>query len=660
MEREEEKQQRYGSSACERCRVRKRRCDRRFPQCTDCERAGVECLIADALSGLNVPQNYLLQVESRVAKLEDEISRRKRGQSTKADSSVAASHRGETAGVPFWRSIRSHICKLLKKDAEKEFIEVYPGPTTVPTWKAFEGEEERAFFMPSKYQVEEYLQRYFEGVNSEIPVLHREEFIKTYYEPWYGPISPGLQLASKYTDLSLSTYAGDPPPLTLYSHYKDTDLNTNPPPPHTHYSLYFLLQVFAIATTYSIDSQISERYHQQAMKYYHYVLRCPDRLVVLKAVVLLGVYCLARPAFPGLYQGSGMAMRMSVELGLNDEDNSWSKADPLTTDESRRLFWCSYILDRYVSMLLGRPTALSEIFINVREFSLADDSLLRKDLVVDINQLPTYPSYKHVSKRLISLLQIQQKVKNTLYGVSQISPQKLLELYDKFVIELNQWYQQLPADDKLTNFNFQVLNLDIMLQITRILLIRVAIPHMDDSKGIIEELMEAGVTIMNNFCTLRDQKKVNYAWVSANNIFIAATASLYALLHLSTVESGPQSERINKISGPLRGCMALLRELQNVCTNAAYSYDLIQETEILVMDFIASNSGHGTQQNSDTMSEMATVHDLSTGAIHMATEINEFWAAYSEIQADTISQCGYAQEGLYEPIDYTGEFFTIS
>lgn len=79
------------------------------------------------------------------------------------------------------------------------------------------------------------------------------------------------------------------------------------------------------------------------------------------------------------------------------------------------------------------------------------------------------------------------------------------------------------------------------------------------------------------------------------------------------------------------------------------------------MDFIASNSGRGTQQNSDTMSEMGTVHhDLSTGAIHMATEINEFWAAYSEIQADTISQCGYAQESLYEPIDYTGEFFTIS
>jgi hypothetical protein len=45
-------------SACNRCRIRKNRCDQRLPACLPCEKAGVVCVGYDPITKKEIPRRY--------------------------------------------------------------------------------------------------------------------------------------------------------------------------------------------------------------------------------------------------------------------------------------------------------------------------------------------------------------------------------------------------------------------------------------------------------------------------------------------------------------------------------------------------------------------------------------------------------------------------
>lgn len=53
-------------SACNRCRIRKHRCDQRLPRCESCEKAQVRCVGYDPLTKQEVPRSYVAFLETRV------------------------------------------------------------------------------------------------------------------------------------------------------------------------------------------------------------------------------------------------------------------------------------------------------------------------------------------------------------------------------------------------------------------------------------------------------------------------------------------------------------------------------------------------------------------------------------------------------------------
>lgn len=57
-------------SACNRCRLRKNRCDQRLPSCASCAKANVKCVGYDPITKREIPRSYVFFLESRVAYLE--------------------------------------------------------------------------------------------------------------------------------------------------------------------------------------------------------------------------------------------------------------------------------------------------------------------------------------------------------------------------------------------------------------------------------------------------------------------------------------------------------------------------------------------------------------------------------------------------------------
>jgi hypothetical protein len=63
---------------------------------------------------------------------------------------------------------------------------------------------------------------------------------------------------------------------------------------------------------------------------------------------------------------SGLALRQSLELGLHRKIR-WSKMNStdLRVELRKRVFWCSYNLDRAVALTLGRPVGIADQDIDV-------------------------------------------------------------------------------------------------------------------------------------------------------------------------------------------------------------------------------------------------------------------------------------------------------
>ena len=57
-------------SACNRCRLRKNRCDQKLPSCASCEKAGVACVGYDPITKREIPRSYIFYLEKRVEQLE--------------------------------------------------------------------------------------------------------------------------------------------------------------------------------------------------------------------------------------------------------------------------------------------------------------------------------------------------------------------------------------------------------------------------------------------------------------------------------------------------------------------------------------------------------------------------------------------------------------
>lgn len=57
-------------SACNRCRLRKNRCDQNLPACSSCKKAGVKCVGFDPITKRETPRTYVYYLENRVSYLE--------------------------------------------------------------------------------------------------------------------------------------------------------------------------------------------------------------------------------------------------------------------------------------------------------------------------------------------------------------------------------------------------------------------------------------------------------------------------------------------------------------------------------------------------------------------------------------------------------------
>lgn len=102
--------------------------------------------------------------------------------------------------------------------------------------------------------------------------------------------------------------------------------------------------------------------HYQAAAEHLSVLLQPHDMVSIQTLLLHAVYCLRAPRGLSAWTNVGLAIRICISLGLHRRIESINSN--LALEVKKRVFWSCYCLDRQVSIILGRPFAISDRDIN--------------------------------------------------------------------------------------------------------------------------------------------------------------------------------------------------------------------------------------------------------------------------------------------------------
>lgn len=633
-------------SACQRCRTRKTRCDQKFPSCTACLKANVECVGIDAATGREIPRSYVSHLEDRVAQLELELERHgiqvpfdkigasdsgsklpipvlhdisknkdsdiddyKNSQIKKfnnintlltsvengsaSDASVPHySYLGSSAGLSFARLLFTAVRFKPQDQQNLSQSSDINDPTTVKKNKPVVNPAP----LPSKENAQNLISVFFSQSNPQLPILHREQFLVKYFKPIYGTLSSDISLASDYTSIGVPTC--DPESdKTANINYHNLTKNAKSTP-----ALYFLNIVFGIANAalhQKSPSNMAESFHLAAMKHVDSVFASPNRLEALQGILLLALYSIMRPAVPGVWYVLGSATRLCVDLGLHTEGGikSWYKNssnntkfnnndtpsvidipeyDAATLDLRRRLFWCTYALDRQVCVYLGRPFGIPEHTIKVPFPSELDDTLIidssfgvPSTTILDYSQeKSTSSSYKTVALCFFKIRKLHAEIQSILYECASL-PRQYLSLDQwrhEMAVKLDTWYKECPKSTKKMNCNFNLRFIELNYQHSKLLLYGLCPAYTSPpTVECYQIIAEAGEKVIQVYLEMNSQRNINYTWVVVHNLFMAGTSYLYALYHSPELRASTTVKSIVKITA---ACTEVLSSMIGQCDAA--------------------------------------------------------------------------------------------
>ncbi|KAF3927827.1 hypothetical protein ABW20_dc0102292 [Dactylellina cionopaga] len=708
-------------TACNRCRLRKNRCDQRIPACTQCEKVGVKCVGYDPITKREIPRSYVSYLEERVTYLENVLNTNSlafdpptsffplNGQTAsspnapsvhplspslsrngidineagaspgfvKPPTPVSAHH---TPGIvtinPGNRPIDENSDPI-KTDLTLSAISSIPvqgtsdprflGSTSGISFArlVFEavkstnaglgggsdsGNGNGAYFQSNRYRRRSIAQPgVYTQATKEMTDM-RESFFGLQAKPAISPAPfPSEILGRKLVDLYFEHSNPQIPILHRVEFMKffDAAYDLRPGEARSPQTLYLLNIVFAIGAGIFVDrtpmpspgagdgkggslyegKQQPEAYHAAAVIHLEEFLRASSGgLEELQAVLLLAAYAILRPVSPGVWYIIGVAMRLAVDLGLFTEEvvpkgvgddgmRGWRR------DLRRRLFWCTYSLDRLVSTCVGRPVQIADEVIGIEFPSFLPDEYITP---MGIKSPSTSPptSYKSISYAYFQLRLLQSEILQVHHyqqthnhpnslpqhvhptGLNLVTPflkphQSLLEWRNNVDARLKEWFEGCPKSKEVTGCAFSLEFLELNYWLTLMMLYRpsLSVPDLlaekfgstvdpngkvkvdeferqrsrsrsrdkEEEERVYVVVADAGMKVLRLYRQLHRMRQVNHTFLAVHHLFMAGISFLYAIWHSPTVRA---KLSMDEVDFTILAATSVLGDLSDRCPPA--------------------------------------------------------------------------------------------
>ncbi|KAI9737353.1 MAG: hypothetical protein M1834_009507 [Cirrosporium novae-zelandiae] len=444
---------RSNATACQRCKARKQRCDQKLPACSNCERAGVECVGYDVATGRTVPRSYLQSLEDRIAFLEIQLRQHgisdyddPQGNETVppwASNNPSPMSRESVSAAPFLSDGRAE--QILN---QASFVSLYAGsfpryigtgsglpllrlllaeiqPSTTVEISSNGGEHQSLLDslsqetplqrLPTYKSAEELISIYFEHSDFFSPILHRLEFME--------------KINIVYADSERSG------PLSKLGR---------------EYFTCFMVFSIAILLLGKSDSSVpadnAERFFATACRI---MMDDPSCLFTgdldhLEVLLLLTQYKNLHPNARGVWHVVGLAVRLAIDLGIHEDPPNSDEISPFILDKRRRLFWATYSLDRNICSVLGRPFGIPDEAItahfplDIDDRNITPEGILPQEGTSRKSSAVHNMRYRQLESEIYQIL--HQRKPSAYQSIDYAAWRSNMD------IRLHQWYDSRPTD----------------------------------------------------------------------------------------------------------------------------------------------------------------------------------------------------------------------
>ncbi|KAL5113491.1 hypothetical protein ACEQ8H_008627 [Pleosporales sp. CAS-2024a] len=394
--------------ACQKCKLRKIRCDRAAPKCGNCTSHRVACLMVDPETGQQYARDYIHQLEQEERSLTETLNAR---DSTSAN--VISPATASTVISPATASTCLPRDQLSPAAGETESISHHRRRSQ----SCFVGDGSGLGYLQSilsdarwqqhrvrimdQLAARPRLQRQQPTPNQLPPLAEAELLLENYFSRFH--IHHTFLLRSEVSGIFSRLYL--------------------PASPGTSVSIqdrFRLFMVFAISATTmhrsGLGSQDPYGYFKAAERYLGDVplIKNLDAIQNLLLVARFGMY---HHIDTSLWDISQLCMRQCIEWGLHLQCEQL--LHPLTEQHHRRVFWECYVLDRYSSGILGRPFGILDTDISVQLPIDADDETIINSGALPLDIIPpntsSRPTELSVFIHCIKLRQISSRIHTKFY-----------------------------------------------------------------------------------------------------------------------------------------------------------------------------------------------------------------------------------------------------
>ncbi|KAH8880218.1 hypothetical protein GQ53DRAFT_546723 [Thozetella sp. PMI_491] len=527
------------SLACKRCRLRKVKCDCQYPVCTGCLKARVPCIVADQSASREYTQAEVSELEERVADLEAILSEAAASVPEPADMTcVSTPNAPESQNRPPKGSAPRYVGREVGVDFFQPILEALRNQSPINLSQYFAPQSQISSIeyhhphpLPPRDDALSCIMEYLEWFHVAHPFLDPDDVVAlfgTIYNPDEESGSPTATESSRQSGHQLFR-ANMVLAIGSINLFRNSCLRLHP-------FGYFTAALRASPPSGWNFGSIED---------------IENFLLIAHFGVYYNIGC-------SIWELGRLCMRMCMELRLHRPDlDNMDEVSP-EDQRRRRVFWESYMVDRFSSLTLGRPFAINDASIRTPrpESQLPSQNSLPGDwpqLVsgIDIRVFNHELELAQIASRIRYSLQTgrttaSQPKTSVLSSLSPsnstMGPEEIFELLRHSHGELQSWRDSIPVyaqprclyeTEEYFEFNYQREKLS---------LIRVAIDR-SPTRGLLppdyllRPCLSTACSVIRIFSGLRDRGLIPYTRAYAHTIF--TTSLIIVFLLFSQVQAPP-------------------------------------------------------------------------------------------------------------------------
>ncbi|KAI0894724.1 fungal-specific transcription factor domain-containing protein [Annulohypoxylon nitens] len=605
------------TNACVRCRRRKQRCDLRYPKCSSCETAQVPCLAYDSEKQAEIPRNYVSILEAEVRQLKSELeSLRRQSVSTtitsaspitaghddhqSVSSPIAAPTVQSTASDP-QEVVKSMGLVMLDNGSQPKFMGTSSGVTFAKMVLACVKTDVTMPMSPSSSRGPVRMTAPPPIITSSLPPRHAAQHISDVYFRYRTPHVPILT-KSKVNEVLERVYGAFESHRPDFSSVAEGDL-------------FIAYMVFAVGLC-SLPVPGGSR-PPQSEGCFNSALRCVDKLLsysssdmeTLTVVLLLAQYIALNPSKGSLWQLTGIAIRLCIDLGLHWETDVILALPQSVLNERRRLFWAAYRFDRLLAVTLGRP------------FGIADQSTSVgfPDPYSAQNITPTEVHGQRMANHIIGLYRLESEIKHVLYhqlqGGTLAYPRANYALWFRDIQpRLHAWKDEIPDISKADpesiyahQFWWDAMWLNAVLLLHRP---NPLVPHPTTES--LQTCFDAACQLIKAIKTLQRDGRIYVIWQTVHSLFLAGLIMIYCIWESADVRD---KGRVLDIVTTAQDCASTLTALAERFPDACGCRDAFESLSAATLKWLVSrDQGNTTQPTPSEISALKQHMPFSTTA----------------------------------------------